>query len=121
MPLYMDIHEVDGASPEDLAAAHEADVKIQDKYGVEYHRYWFNREKGKVFCICSAPDKESAALVHQHAHGLVAEKIIEVDPDMVDGFLGNGEVNAAGAALMPGDKTGERDPGIRTVMFTDIV
>jgi len=120
MPLYMDIHEVDGASAEDLARAHAADEKVQAEYGVQYHKYWFNREKGKVFCICSAPDKESAALVHKNAHGLMAEKIIEVDPDMVDGFLGGSEVNAAGAALLDGPG-GERDPGIRTVMFTDIV
>jgi class 3 adenylate cyclase len=120
MPLFMDIHEVDGASAEDLARAHAEDVKVQQQYGVEYHKYWFNKEKGKVFCICSAPDRESAALVHQHAHGLLASKIIEVDPEMVDGFLGGSKVNDAGAALLP-DAGGERDPGIRTVMFTDIV
>jgi len=68
----MDIHEVDGASAEDLARAHAADVKVQEQYGVEYHKYWFNKEKGKVFCICTAPDRESAALVHRHAHGLLA-------------------------------------------------
>ena len=84
MPMYMDIHEIKGATAEAVAKAHEADVETQKKYGVEYHKYWFNKEKGKVFCICSAPDKESAALVHQHAHGMVAEKIIEVDPDMIE-------------------------------------
>jgi len=119
LPLFMDIHEIDGVSAEDLAAAHAADVKIQAQYGVEYHKYWFNREKGKVFCICSAPDKESAALVHRHSHGLEASKIIEVDPEMVDGFLGASDVNPAGAALLADAKTA--DPGVRTVMFTDIV
>ena len=120
MPLFMDIHEIDGVSEEDLAQAHAADVKIQEQYGVEYHKYWFNKEKGKVFCICSAPDREAAALVHRHSHGLEAAKIIEVDPDMIDGFMGAAEVNPAGAALAPGPG-GEYDPGIRTVMFTDIV
>jgi class 3 adenylate cyclase len=117
----MDIHEVDGASAEDLARAHAADVKVQGQYGVEYHKYWFNKEKGKAFCICSAPDRESAALVHEHAHGLLASKIIEVDPDIADSFLGSAEVNAAGAVLLPDTQAGERDPGIRTIMFTDIV
>jgi class 3 adenylate cyclase len=121
MPLYMDIHEVDGATEDDLAVAHAADVKIQEKYGVEYHKYWFNKEKGKVFCMCSAPDKESAVAVHQHAHGLLASKIIEVDPDMVEGMMGAAQVNPAGAALIPDTTSGERDPGIRTIMFTDIV
>ena len=36
-----------------------------------------------------------------------------------DLFLGGVEVNEAGAALVPG-ATNERDPGIRTVLFTDI-
>ena len=117
----MDIHELDGASAEDLARAHAADVKVQDQYGVEYHKYWFNKEKGKAFCICSAPDRESAALVHRHAHGLEASKIIEVDPDMVDGFLGGAPVNPAGAVLNTDGAPGEHDPGIRTIMFTDIV
>ncbi len=117
----MDIHEVDGATPEDLAIAHAADVHIQHEFGVEYHKYWFNQQTGKVYCICSAPSPEAAAHVHQKAHGLMAGKIIEVDPDLVDGFLGGCEVNPAGAALVPGAETGDIDPGIRTVMFTDIV
>ena len=41
MPLYMDIHEVPGGvSAEDVAKAHAEDVKIEDKYGVHYHKYW---------------------------------------------------------------------------------
>ena len=97
-------------------------MKIQEKYGVEYHKYWFNKEKGKgVLHMCSAPDKESAVAVHQHAHGLLASKIIEVDPDMVEGMMGAAQVNPAGAALIPDTTSGERDPGIRTIMFTDIV
>jgi class 3 adenylate cyclase len=121
MPLYMDIHEIDGATADDLAIAHAADVHVQDQYGVEYHKYWFNEQTGKVFCICSAPNPEAAAAVHKHAHGQMASKIIEVDPDMADGFLGGCAVNPAGAALIPETKAGDYDAGIRTIMFTDIV
>lgn len=120
MPLYMDIHTVPGATPEALKAAHEADVAVQDKHHVCYHKYWFNQEAGKVFCLVEAPNPEAAAAVHQEAHGLVAEKIIEVDPDMADGLLGPGVVNTAGAVLIP-DELNRRDPGIRSIMFTDIV
>ena len=121
MPTYIDIHELHGATAEDVAKAHIADVKIQPKYGVEYHKYWFNEKTGKIFCLCSAPSSEAAAAVHREAHGLVASKIIEVEPDIAEGFLGGAEVNPAGAALMPGGAGHERDPGIRTVLFTDIV
>ena len=121
MPMYMDIHEVPGATAADVAKAHIADMKTQAKYGVEYHKYWFNESNGKIFCLCSAPSSDAAASVHREAHGLVASKIIEVAPEIADGFLGGCEVNPAGAALVPGSTGSDRDPGIRTVMFTDIV
>jgi class 3 adenylate cyclase len=121
MPLYVDIHEIAGATAEDLARAHAADVGIQQQYGVEYHKYWFNAQTGKIFCLCSAPNAEAAVSVHRNSHGLTASRIIEVDPDMADGFLGGTPVNPVGAALSPESSAGEYDPGIRTVMFTDIV
>ena len=121
MPMYMDIHEIKGATAEAVASAHAADVETQKKYGVEYHKYWLNESCGKIFCLCSAPTPEAAAQVHREAHGLVAEKIIEVAPEIAEGFLGEGEVNSAGAAIVPGGSENQRDPGIRTVMFTDIV
>src|SRR5881398_761504 len=121
MPLYMDIHEVPGGvSAEDVAKAHAQDVKIEDKYGVHYHKYWVNEKAGKIFCLCHAPDAEAAVEVHRQAHGMVADKIIEIQPELAEGFLGGVEVNKAGAALVPG-ATNERDPGIRTVLFTDVV
>ena len=120
MPLYMDIHTVPGATPEALREAHDADLAVQDQHQVCYHKYWFNEEAGKVFCLVEAPSAEAAAAVHCQAHGLLAEKIIEVDPDMADGLLGPGVVNHAGAVLLPGEAQ-RRDSGIRTIMFTDIV
>jgi class 3 adenylate cyclase len=104
-----------------VAKAHRADVETQKKYGVEYHKYWLNESCGKIFCLCSAPTPEAAAQVHREAHGLVAGKIIEVSPEIAEGFLGESEVNSAGAALVPGGAESQRDPGIRTVLFTDIV
>ena len=121
MPMYMDIHEVHGATAEDVARAHVADMQTQPKYGVVYHKYWFNESRGKIFCLCSAPSAEAATRVHREAHGLVASKIIEVEPEIADGFLGGSEVNPAGAAVMPGGTANDRDPGIRTILFTDIV
>ncbi|MDQ3116407.1 MAG: DUF4242 domain-containing protein [Verrucomicrobiota bacterium] len=121
MPLYMDIHELGHVTAEDLARAHAADLKTQEKYGVEYLKYWCNESCGKVFCLVNAPDPESARRVHREAHGFEAEKLIEVQPEIAEGFLGGTEVNQFGAVLLPGGKPDERDPGIRTVLFTDIV
>lgn len=121
MPMYMDIHEAPGATADVVAAAHLADLKTQAKYGVEYHKYWLNEAQGKIFCLCSAPNAQAAMSVHREAHGLIAQKIIEVVPELAESFLGGCEVDPAGAALIPGVAAGERDTGIRTVLFTDIV
>jgi class 3 adenylate cyclase len=121
MPTYMDIHVIPGATAEDVAQAHIRDVEAQKAHGVEYVKYWFNESCGKIFCLVNAPSAEAAAHVHSQAHGLVAEKIIEVQPEIAEGFLGGVEANATGAAIVPGGGHDDRDPGIRTILFTDIV
>src|SRR5438874_4962160 len=122
MPLYMDIHELGDVSAEDVAKAHVADLEAQEKHGVNYLKYWVNEKCGKVFCLVEAPNAEAANSCHREAHGLVARKIIEVQPELAEGFLGRDiETNAAGAVLLPGGAPDARDPGIRTVLFTDIV
>jgi uncharacterized protein DUF4242 len=80
MPLYMDVHESvpDGTSAKDVAEAHAADVKTQGKYGVKYLKYWFDEGAKRIFCLVEAPDADTAHTVHREAHGLVADKIFEV-------------------------------------------
>jgi hypothetical protein len=79
MPTYMDMHDIPGVKAADVADAHAADVRVQDKYGVNYKSYWVNESEGKVFCLVDAPDKESAARVHREAHGLEAHTLYEVE------------------------------------------
>jgi class 3 adenylate cyclase len=118
----MDIHVFrDGVTAEEVAQAHAADLAVQQNYGVNYLKYWVNDSGGKAFCIVEAPNAEACSHVHREAHGFVAEKIIEVQPEVVEGFLGGGEVSASGAALIPAGEADARDPGIRTILFTDIV
>ncbi len=79
MPTYMDMHELPGVKAADVVGAHEADLKVQGKYGVNYKHYWVDEAAGKVFCLVDAPDRETASKVHQEAHGLVAEQLFEVE------------------------------------------
>ena len=78
MPLYMDVHNLPGASAKDVADAHMKDLEEQGQHGVKYLRYWVDEEKGKVFCLVEAPNAEAANTVHRNAHGLVADEIYEV-------------------------------------------
>jgi len=118
----MDIHNLpEGTTPEDVAKAHAKDMETQKKYGVEYTKYWVNETGRKVFCLAHAPSAEAAEQVHREAHGLIPEKIIEVEPNVAEVFLGGTETNPAGAVILPGGGANDRDPGIRTILFTDIV
>lgn len=119
MPLYIDIHDIPGATPEDVAKAHALDVQCQDKHGVNYFKYWVNEKKGMAFCMCSAPSAEAADAVHREAHAMGASRIMEVTPEMAEAFMGAAEVDSSGAVLLPGNP--ELDSGTRTVLFTDIV
>lgn len=79
MPLYLDIHTgVEGMTPEAAEEAHRRDLEVQEKYGVQYRKYWYDVETKRVFCLVEAPDKEAAEAVHREAHGMVAQEIIEV-------------------------------------------
>jgi hypothetical protein len=80
MQLFMDVHQAlpEGATAQDVAEAHRADLQTQEKYGVRYLNYWADPERGKVFCLVEAPDADAARAVHQEAHGLVADEIYPV-------------------------------------------
>jgi hypothetical protein len=79
MPLYMDVHErIDGLTHEGVEHAHQRDLEVGPKRGVQYLRYWYDTVNGKVYCLVEAPSKEAAEAVHREAHGLVADEITEV-------------------------------------------
>ena len=79
MPLFMDVHNIEGGvSAGDVATAHAADLETQMSYGVSYLRYWVNEDAGKIFCLVEANSSDDANTVHREAHGLVAAEIYEV-------------------------------------------
>jgi hypothetical protein len=79
MALFMDVHTMGGpVGFADVEQAHAADLKTQDRYGVNYLRYWVDETQGKVFCLVEAPDADAAASVHREAHGLLADAIFAV-------------------------------------------
>lgn len=80
MPMFMDVHNnvPEGTTTEDVAGAHAADLKVQDKYDVNYINYWFDEKARKIFCLVEAPDADAARACHSEAHGLVADETFEV-------------------------------------------
>ncbi len=112
VPLFMDRHEAAGATAEDVAKAHMADLQVQDRYGVRYISYWFDPDRETIFCLADAPDKDAAEGVHREAHGLMATDIIEVDFDLVKRFLGQIYEPAPGEPIA--------QSAFRTILFTDM-
>ena len=112
MPLYMDRHDVPGATAEETARNHAADLEIAARFEVEFFSYWHDSTRGLVFCLASAPGEEAVAQAHRAAHGLVATEIIEVSESDVVRFLGK--------VHDPVDFS-EVTSAFRIICFTDLV
>lgn len=118
MPVYMDRHYVEGATRHAVADAHQKDLALQDKYNVKFLTYWFDEMRCTAFCLIEAPNRDTIARAHDEAHGLVPNEIIQVDPAVVDAFLGRIKDPPA---TSPEKSEGTRvDPGFRAIMFTDL-
>src|SRR6187402_3851719 len=78
--LYLDIHELGEGkvTAADVAGAHQKDLAVQGKYGVNLINYWVDEKKGTVMCLAQAPDSTALINTHKEAHGLVPVKVIKV-------------------------------------------
>ena len=109
----MDRHDDMDITPEELAGAHEMDLAVQAKRGVNYLNYGFDTEEESVFCLADALNRDAAEAVHREAHGAMPSKIIEVEGHAVMSFLGPLPAHPAGEAYV--------ETAFRTILFTDIV
>lgn len=118
MPYFVDVHRgTPGTTPEEVADAHLGDVEVQEKYGVQYHNYWFDPDSGTVFCLAEGPDEEACHAVHREAHGITADDIIRVEPEQIQAFLGDSYFSPDGAVLRP---DGSLDPAFRVILVSRI-
>ena len=111
MPLFMDRHEVSGVGPGEIAQAHLSDLETGPRYGVQFLAYWFDADRGEVFCFANAARAEDLETVHRESHGLIPNEVISVAEDNVLRFLGriNDPVDL--------DRV---ESAFRTILFTDL-
>ena len=78
--LYIDVHHLGAGkvTAKDVAAAHQKDLAVEQKYGVNILKYWLDETKGDVYCLASSPDPESIRKTHAEAHGLLPDQVFEV-------------------------------------------
>lgn len=114
MPIFMDRHDVsDATTAENVAQLHQQDLEIQDQFGCRGLTYWFDGKRKTAFCLIEAADRDAIVRMHNHAHGQVPHRVIEVDPGIVESFLGR---------IEDPDKTGNTDliiidePAFRIIM-----
>ena len=89
MPIYMDRHDLEEAvNAEHVAHIHQEDLKIEHEFGCKGLTYWFDDARRTAFCLINAPSKEALMEMHNKAHGAIPNSIIEVDPSIVESFLG---------------------------------
>jgi len=120
MPIYMDRHYVEGLTWTAAVNAHQQDLDAQAKYGVSFMTYWVDEARSTVFCLATAPDKESLQRLHRETHGLIPNELIEVDPTLVQAFLGR--VKDPTPMDMSPSQPEEipTDAAFRAIMFTDL-
>ncbi|MDQ6902013.1 MAG: DUF4242 domain-containing protein [Bacteroidota bacterium] len=115
MPIYMDRHNLSASvTAENVAHIHQEDLKIQDQYGCRGLTYWFDDIRKTAFCLIDAPDEEALKEMHRVAHGDVPHIVIEVEPNIVESFLGRIEdpLKAQNSSLNI-----INDPAFRTIML----
>ncbi len=78
--LFLDIHYLGAGnvSAKDVAAAHEKDLAVQAKYGVNLVNYWVDEKEGVVMCLAEAKDSSALIKTHMEAHGLLPAKVFKV-------------------------------------------
>jgi AraC-like DNA-binding protein len=115
----MDVHIVPGVKAKDVAAAHSKDLLHQEEYGCKCMTYWIDEERENIFCLIDAPDKEAVKEMHRSAHGLIPNKVIEVNRTLVSSFLGriydpeSAEISDDGLKVFS-------DPSFRILLVTKI-
>jgi len=112
VPLFMDRHEFERVTAEEIAAAHLKDLAVQGRYGVQFLNYWFDEVRQHAFCLASGPDRVAVESAHRESHGMVPTQVIDIDERVLDRFMG-GIVNH-----LPGEPYVET--AFRTILFTDI-
>ena len=89
MPLYLDLHQMpDGVTAEHVAEMHQADLKIEHEFNCRGLTYWCDEKRQTAFCLIDAPNEQALKDLHAKAHGDVPARIIEVEGNIVESFLG---------------------------------
>lgn len=88
---FIDVHDMEPGkvSFKDVEGAHQKDLATQDKYDVNFIKFWVDEKKGKVYCLSQAKDEASITDTHKEAHGLIPSKVYQVSSGTETAAIGN--------------------------------
>ena len=115
----MDVHYIPGVKAKEVAQAHELDLLNQVDHGCKCMTYWIDENRESIFCLIEGPSKEAVEELHKKAHGMMPSKIIEVQSNLVESFLGriydpeNAQITAEGLKVF-------EDPSFRILLATRV-
>src|SRR5215212_7198255 len=66
-PYFLDVHELDANAVKatDVEKAHQKDLAVQKKYGVNFINYWVDERSGTVLCLSQAKDSSKVIQTHK--------------------------------------------------------
>ena len=120
MPIFMDRHDIEGVTAEDVARVHQKDLEIQHHYNCRGLTYCFDELRGTAFYLVEAPDRQSVKEMHDDAHGMVPHQIIKVDSKLVEVFLGRIEDPEPVARTTELGFHIFEDPAFRSIMILEL-
>lgn len=121
MPIFMDRHDLpEAVTAEAVAKVHQEDLKIQHQFGCRGLTYWFDENRKTAFCLIEAPEKKAVTDMHNKAHGMIPNRIIEVDAQVVNSFLGRIENPSFVDNSHELEKNIINESAYRTIMITKI-
>lgn len=88
MPIFLDMHVSQNLTAEDVALAHQLDLKCEKEFNCRSITYWMDEKRGSAFCLIEAPNKEAVVKMHDKSHKQLPADIAEVDKSVVLAFLG---------------------------------
>lgn len=78
--FFMDVHHMGAGkvTAKDVAGAHDKDLAVQHKHGVNFVNYWVDEKEGVIMCLSEAADSNAVKKAHQEAHGLLPAYVMQV-------------------------------------------
>lgn len=78
--FFLDVHELGAGNvtAKDVAGAHQKDLAVEKKYGVNFINYWVDETHGLVLCLSQAKDSSAVINTHKEAHGLLPAYVLKV-------------------------------------------